>query len=264
MTRRRGDAGDGNRVDLMAMEAELLAAGFVDIAGVDEAGRGPLAGPVAVGAVIMPPGLRVAGVNDSKQVAPDEREALFDEIAARATAWAVAFADVEEIDARNILQATKRAAARALRALTTLPDFVLLDALALPGLATPQRSVIGGDARCHAIAAASIMAKVSRDRLMTRLAAEFPGYGFDGHKGYGTAAHRAALAARGPSTVHRRSFVTAVFPAGHPGWDDPVWSVTGAALRTAQNAGVPPPPDLARTLSGLPAPERRALAGWER
>lgn len=194
---------------LYTIEKQLHAAGFARIAGVDEAGRGPLAGPVCAAAVIFEPGTRIRGVNDSKQVAPEEREELYEKIMKRALAVGVGMATAEEIDAINILQATKLASRRALRRLTALPDYLLLDALRLEKITTPQESLVKGDARSFSIAAASIIAKVTRDRLMSRYAAEYPDYGFHQHKGYATPFHRAALRNHGFTTLHRITFLEA-------------------------------------------------------
>jgi ribonuclease HII len=180
--------------------------GFVHVAGVDEVGRGCLAGPVVTAAVVLDPTQRIAGLADSKQVPAADRERLYEHILRRARACAVSAADPDEIDAINIHQASLRAMQRAVLALVPLPDLVLVDAFRIPGLFMPQRGVLHGDARCAAIAAASIVAKVSRDRMMLELHARDPRYGFDRHKGYATADHLAAVAQFGYSTVHRRSF----------------------------------------------------------
>jgi len=180
------------------------------LAGIDEAGRGPLAGPVVAAAVVLPPAAILPGVNDSKQLAAERREALFPEILAAALAVGVGVVDAETIDAVNILEATRRAAARALRQaderLGRPADGLLLDALRLGDETRPQEAIVKGDARSQSIAAASIVAKVTRDRLMLRYDAEFPGYGFARHKGYGSPAHLEALERLGPSTLHRLSF----------------------------------------------------------
>jgi ribonuclease HII len=180
--------------------------GFVHVAGVDEVGRGCLAGPVVTAAVILHPERHIPGLSDSKQVPAAERERLHDLIVARACAWAVAEADPLEIDAYNIHRASLRAMQRAVLALTPLPDLVLVDAFRIPGLLMAQRGIAHGDARCSAIAAASIVAKVRRDRLMQQVHEADPRYGFDRHKGYATAEHLAALARFGYSALHRRTF----------------------------------------------------------
>ena len=174
--------------------------------GVDEAGRGPLAGPVVAAAVILPPGTSLSGLNDSKKLSPRQRERLAAEIRATALAWAVAEASAAEIDEWNILRATLRAMARAVAALPVMPDEVLVDGNQAPALEVPVRTIIGGDALEPAIMAASILAKTHRDARLVALAARYPEYGFARHKGYGTAAHLAALARLGPCPEHRRSF----------------------------------------------------------
>ena len=188
------------------LENALRRGGFVHVAGVDEVGRGCLAGPVVAAAVVLDPDTHIPGVADSKLVPAAERERLHDRIVQRAIAWAVASADVTEIDRLNIHQASLVAMRRAILALVPLPDMVLVDAFRVPELPMPQRGVPHGDRRCSAIAAASIVAKVTRDRLMHDLHGRDPRYGFDRHKGYATAFHLAALARFGYSDVHRRSF----------------------------------------------------------
>jgi ribonuclease HII len=177
------------------------------IAGVDEAGRGPLAGPVACAAVILPHGFILPGLTDSKLLKEREREALFPEIMKVAVAVGIAFAPPDEILARNIRGATLAAMARAVAALSVAPSLVLIDGRDVPpGLAMPAKAIIGGDRSEPAISAASIVAKVMRDRLMARLDTAFPAYGFARHKGYGTEAHLAAIAAHGAIPHHRLGF----------------------------------------------------------
>jgi ribonuclease HII len=176
------------------------------IAGVDEAGRGPLAGPVVAAAVILRPGQLIDGLTDSKALSARRREGLADEIRSRAHAWALGRAEVEEIDALNILQASLLAMARAVAALPQLPDEILVDGIHLPGVGCPARAVVGGDASIPVISAASILAKVARDAEMQALDAVFPQYGFGRHKGYPTPEHVAALRRHGACPVHRRSF----------------------------------------------------------
>jgi ribonuclease HII len=188
------------------LENALRRFGFCHVAGVDEVGRGCLAGPVLAAAVILHPDRHVPGVSDSKLVSALERERLFDQIVRRAVAWGVAAADPREIDRINIHQASLRAMQRAILALQPLPDVVLVDAFRVPDLPMAQRRVPHGDRRCAAIAAASIVAKVIRDRLMTELHDTDPRYGFDRHKGYATADHLHAVAQFGYSEAHRRSF----------------------------------------------------------
>ena len=176
------------------LENALRRGGFVHVAGVDEVGRGCLAGPVVAAAVVLDPDAHIPGVADSKLVPAAERERLHDRIVQRAIAWAVASADVTEIDRINIHQASLVAMRRAILALVPLPDVVLVDAFRVPELPMPQRGVPHGDRRCSAIAAASIVAKVTRDRLMRDLHRRDPRYGFDRHKGYATAVHLEAVA----------------------------------------------------------------------
>jgi len=180
--------------------------GFVHVAGADEVGRGCLAGPVLAGAVILDPARPVAGLRDSKVLTAVERERLHDDIVAAARAWAVGIVEVADIDRWNIHQASLRAMRQAVLALVPLPDLVLVDAFRIPDLPMAQQPVIHGDRRSSAIAAASIVAKVTRDRLMTALHATDPRYGFDRHKGYATAEHLAAVARHGYSAAHRRTF----------------------------------------------------------
>ncbi|MCC7032674.1 MAG: ribonuclease HII [Acidobacteria bacterium] len=188
------------------LENALRRYGFVHIAGVDEVGRGCLAGPVMAGAVILHPDRHIRGLADSKRLTPAARARLFDEIARNAVAWAVTSVDPPEIDRINIHHASLHAMRQAVLALSPLPDAVLVDAFRIPDLPMAQRGVVGGDRRSAAIAAASIMAKVTRDRLMEALHTTDPRYGFDRHKGYATADHLAAVARFGYSVQHRRSF----------------------------------------------------------
>ena len=191
---------------MRTLENALRRVGFVHVAGVDEVGRGCLAGPVVAAAVILHPGRHIPGVCDSKAVQAPERERLYERIVAHAVTWAVAEADPAEIDRINIHQASLRAMQRAILALAPLPDIVLVDAFRVPDLPMAQRGVPHGDRRCSAIAAASIVAKVTRDRQMLDLHQRDPRYGFDRHKGYATADHLDAVARFGYSEVHRRSF----------------------------------------------------------
>jgi ribonuclease HII len=188
------------------LENALRRLGFHRIAGVDEVGRGCLAGPVMAGAVVLDPGRHIPGLRDSKVLPAPERERLHAEILSRAACWAVSSVEPAEIDRINIHQATLRAMREAVMALDPLPDLVLVDAFRIPNLMIPQRAVVHGDARCSAIAAGSIVAKVVRDRHMTALHLSDPRYGFCQHKGYATADHLAALGRFGYSPVHRRSF----------------------------------------------------------
>lgn len=179
---------------------------FTLIAGVDEAGRGPLAGPVYAAAVILDPKKRINGLADSKILTIEQRESLEKRIKEKALCWAVASADVQEIDTLNIFQANMLAMQRAVAALTTTPELALIDGKHCPQLNCKAEAIVDGDASIPAISAASILAKVARDRVMIALDAEYPGYGFAEHKGYSTKKHLAALKELGPSTIHRRSF----------------------------------------------------------
>lgn len=191
---------------LRTLENAMRRLGFALIAGVDEVGRGCLAGPVVTAAVILDPDRPVSGLRDSKLLTPAARERLREAIAARALGWSVAECSPAEIDTFNIHRATLEAMRRAVMAMAPLPDLVLVDAFRVPGLPMAQRGVIKGDARCAAIAAASIVAKVHRDALMRDLHARDARYGFDRHKGYATAEHLSALARHGYSEAHRRTF----------------------------------------------------------
>lgn len=190
-----------------AEERSARAAGYACVCGIDEAGRGPLAGPVVAAAVVLPPGLALPGLNDSKKLTARRREALYTQLREdERVLIGVGMAAAAEIDRLNILRATHEAMARAVAALPTAVDFCLIDGLPVPQFPLPQRALVKGDARCLSIAAASIVAKVTRDRLMQDLAQQYPGYGFEKHAGYGTAAHLAALRRLGPCPEHRRSF----------------------------------------------------------
>lgn len=198
-----------NRIysELESAEASAASEGELFLCGVDEAGRGPLAGPVCAAAVILPRGLEIPGLNDSKKLTEKKREELFDVICEEALAFGVAFATVEEIEDMNILNATYLAMSRAIELLDPVPALALIDGNRSAGISFPNRCVVKGDACCADIAAASVLAKVTRDRYMLRLAEQYPQYGFEKHKGYGTAAHYAALREFGPSPVHRMSFL---------------------------------------------------------
>ncbi len=190
-----------------SLESALRARGLKKVAGVDEAGRGPLAGPVAVAAVVLPPGWRCEGLDDSKKLAPAKRERLFERIVTDPEVdWCLAYAEIEEIERLNILRATHAAMARAVAGLREMADHCLIDGLGVPGFPRPHEGVVRGDGISLSIAAASIVAKVSRDRLMTGFAREFPEYGFERHMGYGTPEHLAALHRHGPCRIHRRTF----------------------------------------------------------
>jgi len=193
-------------IDMLALEGQASRRGYRSIAGVDEAGRGPLAGPVVAAAVILPDGLLLPGVNDSKQLTADQREALFDIISREALAVGVGIGDHALIDSINILQATLSAMRDAVRGLSVTPDFLLIDGISSVPMNIPQRTVKKGDSLSLSIAAASIIAKVTRDRMMLEYDLLYPGYGFASHKGYGAAAHLAAIAELGPCPIHRKSF----------------------------------------------------------
>lgn len=177
------------------------------ICGVDEAGRGPLCGPVAAAAVIMPKGLIIEGVNDSKKLSEKKREELYDIIIEKAIAYSVIFEDEKTIDEINILNATMRAMERAINSLPQKADFALIDGNRNTGITTPNKTVVKGDSLSHSIACASILAKVSRDRLLEEYDREYPQYGFKNHKGYGTKAHYEAIEKHGILPIHRRSFL---------------------------------------------------------
>lgn len=187
-------------------EQEARRCGYRHIAGLDEAGRGPLAGPVVAAAVILPFACRLSGVDDSKLLSETEREALYAVICRKAVAVGIGSADAAEIDALNILEATRLAMRRAIARLPARPDFLLLDALAIPGLTVPSRPIVKGDRLSLSIAAASIVAKVTRDRLMAAYHDDYPHYNFRAHKGYGTEEHLVRLAEHGPCPIHRRTF----------------------------------------------------------
>lgn len=193
--------------DLWLLENEIYASGVSCLCGVDEAGRGPLAGPVCAAAVMLPRGLDIPGLNDSKKLTEKKREELYNIICAGAVCYGVAFADVEEIERLNILNATFLAMNRAIAQLSVPPQLALIDGNRDSGIEAPSRCIVKGDALCADIAAASVLAKVTRDRYMTALAREYPQYGFEKHKGYGTKQHYAAIREFGPSPAHRMSFL---------------------------------------------------------
>ena len=187
-------------------EQTLRQQGYQRIAGIDEAGRGALAGPVVAAAVILPIDCQLSGVTDSKQLTPKRRAGLFDEIYHTAVAVGVGCVDNEEVDRINILQATMAAMAQAVAEITPAPDYALIDGTHLPAISLPAEAIPKGDTLIQSIAAASIIAKVTRDRLMIELDETYPGYSFQVHKGYGTLLHRQAIAQLGPCPIHRRSF----------------------------------------------------------
>ncbi len=188
-------------------ELEKQKDGFLQIAGIDEAGRGPLAGPVSAAAVILPKGFSHELLDDSKKLSEKRREALYEEITNRDDIiWAMSYGDVEEIETINILKSTHASMARAAQALSVVPDFCLIDGLPVPGFPIESEGIVKGDGKSLSIAAASIIAKVSRDRLMLQYAEKYPEYGFERHKGYGTKYHLEALREHGPCPIHRKSF----------------------------------------------------------
>ncbi len=202
----RQGAEDSRLEKLYCFEEELWAQGHTNIAGIDEVGRGPLAGPVVAAAIILPGKLKISGLNDSKLVPGTKREELARQIRKSAIAWSIGVATVEEIDTLNILGAAKLAMARAVESMGVRPDCLLIDAVKLTQLNIPQKSVIDGDALSGSIAAASILAKVYRDNLMNKLHMEYPYYNFASNKGYLTAEHSRALELYGPCSAHRNSF----------------------------------------------------------
>lgn len=193
--------------ELWKLENEIYAEGFELICGVDEAGRGPLAGPVCAAAVILPRGIEIAGLNDSKKLTDKKREALYDVICENTLTYGIAFASVEEIESINILNAAMLAMNRAIEKLAPQPQLALIDGNRNSAINIPSRCVIKGDAKCADIAAASILAKVTRDRYMLEMAEKYPEYHFEKHKGYGTKLHYEALHEHGPSEIHRPSFL---------------------------------------------------------
>ena len=194
-------------VDLWAYEYAAFSDGYKLVCGIDEAGRGPLAGPVCAAAVILPPDCRIEGLNDSKKLSEKKREKLFDEITENALAWSVSLVDERVIDEINILQATFLAMRRAMDQLRVRPDIALIDGNRETDFGLPVQTIVKGDSLSANIAAASILAKVTRDRFMLEMDEEYPQYGFATHKGYGTRAHYAALREFGPCPIHRRTFL---------------------------------------------------------
>lgn len=196
-----------SELDLWAIEKVFFAEGIETICGIDEAGRGPLAGPVCAAAVILPRELEIPGLNDSKKLTDKKRRELYDVIVEQAVSYGIAFANEQEIDEINILQATFLAMERAAAQLTVKPDLALVDGNREPHLDIPVKTVVKGDSLSASIAAASILAKVTRDRLMEELDGTYPAYGFAVHKGYGTKKHYEALREFGPCPIHRQSFL---------------------------------------------------------
>ena len=205
--RRHDNRSEGQRLrNLVRYEMALWAQGVTHVAGVDEAGMSPLAGPVAAAAVVFAPQVRITGVDDFKKLPAAERSRLAIEIKEKAVAWAVAFAEVEEIDTINIYRAGLLAMRRAVEGLASTPQHLLIDGRSLKDVALPQERIVKGDAKSQCIAAASILAKTARDRVMEELDRQFPGYGFASHKGYPVSEHRHALEKLGACAVHRKSF----------------------------------------------------------
>ncbi len=196
-----------SEINMWEIENNYFAQGITVICGVDEAGRGPLAGPVCAAAVILPKNLELPGLNDSKKLTDKKRRELFPLIKEQATAYGIGLASEQEIDEINILQATYLAMERALTQLTVRPELALIDGNRSKDFGVPVQTVVKGDSLSASIAAASILAKVTRDDIMLELAKEYPQYGFDIHKGYGTKAHYAALTELGPSPIHRMTFL---------------------------------------------------------
>ena len=195
-----------DQINLYDLEEKLYDEGFHLICGVDEAGRGPLAGPLVVAACILPPFLRIEGINDSKQLSAKKRKELYKVIVKNALAYKIVFVTEEDVDSLNIYQATKKGMLMAIAGLKHKPDYALIDAMPLGELEIPHNSIIHGDARCASVAAASILAKVTRDEYMEKMDIKYPNYGFKKHKGYGTKAHMQALEKYGPCKIHRKSF----------------------------------------------------------
>lgn len=193
--------------DWLKYENQAKSQGYSFVCGVDEAGRGPLAGPVYAAAVILPDGVIPEGVNDSKKLSEKKREALFDVITEEALDYSIAYATAEEIDDINILQATFLAMKRAIDGLKTKADYAMIDGNRMPPLDIPGETIVKGDANSASIAAASILAKVSRDRFMLKMAEKYPQYQFEKHKGYGTKLHYQMLDEYGPSEIHRQTFL---------------------------------------------------------
>ena len=195
-------------ITLKKYENELRKKGFKYICGIDEAGRGPLAGPVVVASVILPENSMIEGINDSKKVSEKKREKLYDMIIEEAISYGVGIIGQDEIDEINILNATKKGLTMSLEELIQKPDIILVDALSkINTLGVPYESIIKGDAKCYSISAASIIAKVTRDRIMREWDKVYPQYGFASHKGYGTSIHIKALKEYGPSPIHRKTFI---------------------------------------------------------
>ena len=197
--------------ELWTLENEIYDEGFTLLCGVDEAGRGPLAGPVCAAAVMLPRGHVIEGLNDSKKLTEKRREELYDVIRSESVSYGIAFASVEEIETLNILGATFLAMNRAIMQLSPAPELALIDGNRTKGIEVPARCVVKGDSKCADIAAASVLAKVTRDRYMLEMAEKYPQYHFEQHKGYGTKLHYEALREYGPSPIHRMSFLKKLY-----------------------------------------------------
>ena len=197
--------------ELWTLENEIYNEGFTLLCGVDEAGRGPLAGPVCAAAVMLPRGHVIEGLNDSKKLTEKRREELYDVIRSESVSYGIAFASVEEIETLNILGATFLAMNRAIKQLSPAPELALIDGNRTKGIEVPARSIVKGDSKCADIAAASVLAKVTRDRYMLEMAEKYPQYHFEQHKGYGTKLHYEALREYGPSPIHRMSFLKKLY-----------------------------------------------------
>ena len=196
-------------IELKKIDKEFFDKGLKYIAGIDEAGRGPLAGPVVVASVILPQDSMIEGINDSKKVSEAKREKLYDLIINEAISYGIGIIYQDEIDEINILQATKKGLTEAIKQMEIKPNIIMVDALSgIDTLGIPYKSIIKGDAKCYSVAAASIVAKVTRDRIMREWDKIYPEYGFASHKGYGTAKHITAIKEFGPCPIHRRSFIT--------------------------------------------------------
>ncbi|MBQ1546327.1 MAG: ribonuclease HII [Clostridia bacterium] len=202
---------DEEPIDWLFYERKAADNGYLSVCGVDEAGRGPVAGPVCAAAVILPKGKIIEGVNDSKKISEKKREALYDIITNEAVAYSVAFASVEEIEEINILNAAMLAMKRAVEGLSVPADYVIVDGNKMPDITADGETVIKGDAKSESVAAASILAKVTRDRLMYVYSEKYPQYGFERHKGYGTKEHMAAILEHGMTDIHRPSFLKKLF-----------------------------------------------------
>ena len=218
-------------MDFWEIERELIAAGYKTICGVDEAGRGPLAGDVYAAAVILPFGIDIVNLNDSKKLSETKREELFDVIIDKAVSYAIASADCREIDELNILNATYLAMNRAIKALSPEPHISLIDGNRSSGITFMNKCIVGGDGKSASIAAASILAKVSRDRYMTEISAKYPEYAFEKHKGYGTKLHYEMLREYGPSDIHRATFLKKL------SMEDGKWIITDSSSHTKSQLG---------------------------